>query len=183
MHVATDNGPAPKPDGFDVITARRVAMVANGYRPITVKGKNPFIKGWQNTVATEQMVRAWERERSDYRNTGILTALTPAIDIDILVEDVADKIEALVRQRFGGKGQLPRRVGKAPKRAFLFRTDAPFKKLKLSLCAPGEKIPTKLDECTNGIEILGDGQQIVVHGVHPDKTPTLHLDRRRTVDG
>ena len=53
------------------------------------------------------------------------------------------------------------RIGKAPKRAVLFRTDVPFKKLTLALVAPDGDTRQK-------IEILGDGQQVVVHGIHPE---------------
>jgi hypothetical protein len=53
------------------------------------------------------------------------------------------------------------RYGRKPKAAILFRTDKPFKKVKLELVAPDGSTDQKL-------EFLGDGQQVVVHGVHPD---------------
>jgi hypothetical protein len=52
------------------------------------------------------------------------------------------------------------RIGRAPKRAILFRTIEPFAKIVANLVAPngsGEKI-----------EFLGAGQQVVVAGIHPD---------------
>jgi AAA domain len=51
------------------------------------------------------------------------------------------------------------RTGLAPKRALLFRTDTPFKKLDATYTSP--------DRRTHKIEVLGWGQQIVVHGIHP----------------
>jgi hypothetical protein len=52
------------------------------------------------------------------------------------------------------------RFGKAPKRALLLRTNEPFKKIVGLFTAP--------DGSEHKIEILGDGQQIVAHGIHPD---------------
>jgi AAA domain len=84
-----------------------------------------------------------------------------AKELIIEAAERADAVEALVRERFGNAAsRLMRRVGEAPKRAFLFRTNAPFSKLQQKLTAP--------DGSSHKIEILGDGQQVVVDGVHPD---------------
>ena len=149
-------------------TAVRLAMVKGGYQPIPLNGKRPLFDGWQNTVADDAMVRSWETSRPGDRNTGSLTRSVTAIDIDILDLKGVEIIDSLVRRRFAGKGKLLRRVGLAPKCAFLFRTDEPFKKLLLPIWAPGEPEPKELKDCKQRIEILGDGQQIVVHGIHPD---------------
>jgi hypothetical protein len=53
------------------------------------------------------------------------------------------------------------RTGRAPKRALLFRTDVPFKKISTPIFFSP-------DGCTHKVEILGWGQHIVVHGIHPD---------------
>ena len=76
-------------------------------------------------------------------------------------EPAAEAIEDLARERFEERGYFLVRIGKAPKRAVLFRTDVPFKKLTLALVAPDGGTRQK-------IEILGDGQQVVVHGIHPE---------------
>ena len=54
------------------------------------------------------------------------------------------------------------RIGRAPKRAIPFRTSEPFKKRKIIFAetTPGAGL--------EGIELLGDGQQFVAHGIHPD---------------
>jgi RecA-family ATPase len=52
------------------------------------------------------------------------------------------------------------RVGRAPRRAILLRTDEPFSKLKLDLITP--------QNTTEKVEVLADGQQLVLFGVHPD---------------
>jgi hypothetical protein len=77
-----------------------------------------------------------------------------------MVRDAAAAVEALAREWFGEHGDILVRFGKAPKRAVLLRTDEPFKKIVGLFTAP--------DGSEQKIEILADGQQIVVAGVHPD---------------
>jgi len=150
------------------ITAVRLATLERGYLPIPVNGKRPLFPEWQKTTATPEMIRGWERERPNDRSTGILTRIAPAIDIDILDAGGVEIVESVVRRHFADKGKLLRRVGKAPKCAFPFRAEEPFEKLLLGLWAPGEPEPKELKDCKHRIEILGDGQQMVVHGIHPD---------------
>ena len=94
-------------------------------------------------------------------NTGILCCFTPTLDIDILDADAAAAVEALVRERFEDGGHVLIRVGLPPKRAIPFRTQEPFKKITVPLIAPNGDTNQKL-------EFLGDGQQVVVDGIHPD---------------
>ena len=75
-------------------------------------------------------------------------------------QEAAEAVEALARDRFEEKGYILLRIGKAPKRAILFRTDAPFKKIQEFLISP--------DGSKEKIELLGDGQQLIVDGIHPD---------------
>jgi hypothetical protein len=92
-------------------------------------------------------------------NTGILCKFTPAIDLDITNPEAAAAVEQLAREQFEERGDVLVRFGKAPKRAILLRTDEPFKKITLPLIAPnGGSTDQK-------IEILGDGQQLVVAGI------------------
>jgi len=93
--------------------------------------------------------------------TGLLAKATPAIDIDILVPDAAGAVEQLVRDRFDEHGKILVRIGKAPKRAIPFWTDTPFKKITANLIAPDGL------KCQK-IEFLGDGQQFVAFGIHPE---------------
>jgi hypothetical protein len=52
------------------------------------------------------------------------------------------------------------RFGRSPKRSIPFRTAHPFRKLRIDFAAP--------DGSKHHIEILGDGQQVVSNGIHPD---------------
>jgi hypothetical protein len=158
---------------IDDATACRLAIVHHGYTPLCLYGKCPPIfgrnndrkglAGWQHLAnVTSSQIYMWARVWPDALNTGILTALTPAIDIDLLNELAAIDAEELVRERFEGQGRVLVRIGKPPKRAIPFRTDEPFPKITAALTRPGfEGLGEKL-------EFLCDRQQLVVHGIHPE---------------
>jgi len=142
------------------MTEIRHAMYQRGFSILPISGKRPPMDEWQKLCANSDAIALWPRLYPFAGNTGVHTRDTPAIDADIFNEEAAEAIEALARARFEEHGTFAVRVGLAPKRAFLFRADKPFHKLALKLVAPngkGEKI-----------EILGDGEQLVCHGVHPD---------------
>jgi hypothetical protein len=141
-------------------TADRKRLLAAGFMPLPCNGKAPPIAGWQDIVATGKLIDVWERRYPDATNTGVLTDISPAIDIDIMHPDAAAAVEALARERFEEHGHVLVRFGKAPKRAILLRTNEPFNKIARLFIAP--------DGSTQKIEILATGQQIVVAGIHPD---------------
>jgi hypothetical protein len=139
-------------------TAYRRRLLAAGYSPLPVNGKAPPVPGWQDIVATNDIISAWEDKYPDATNTGILTGNTPAIDIDVLDSDVADEVQQIAERLIGTSAV---RTGQAPKRAMLFRTDEPFDKISTPIfISPGGR--------AHKVEILGRGQQIVVDGIHPD---------------
>ena len=70
---------------------------------------------------------------------------------------MAEEIEALFESAIENSAV---RIGLPPKRAIPFRTDTPFKKMATQFIAPNGLL--------HKVEILGDGQQIVVNGIHPD---------------
>jgi hypothetical protein len=142
----------------------RVGIHKQGYDPIPLEGKRPGLRGWQkrNNQSPESIQR-WAGEYPNLLSTGILTATTPALDVDILDPEIADAAEQFVRQWVfdgGYKDPLLRRVGQWPKRAFLFKTESPFAKIRVPLVMRDGRRGDK-------IEFLCDGQQIVVHGTHP----------------
>ena len=91
----------------------------------------------------------------------MLTALAPVLDIDVKDAAAAESAEQLVRERFGDSGKILIRIGNAPKRAIPFQTAKPFDKISVDLVAPNGDTSQK-------IELMCDGQQVVVAGVHPD---------------
>jgi Bifunctional DNA primase/polymerase, N-terminal len=147
----------------------RLTLCQHGYTPVPLYGKTPPVfrknnsrKGmadWQrlDNVSREQ-IEMWGKTWPDAINTGILTRLTPTLDLDILNEEAARAVEDMVRERFEERGYVLTRIGLPPKRAMLFRTTEPFAKITVNfVSAKGEKI-----------EFMGDGQQIVADGIHPD---------------
>ena len=149
---------------MNIPTERRLKLLKAGFCPIPLRGKNPGMKhGWEwqkLSGANDEQIEMWGKVFTDATNTGILTKHNPAFDIDILHPEAAEAIGELVTERFEERGYVPVRIGKAPKRAILFRTNDPFPKINRPLTAP--------DGTEQKIEFLADGQQIVVHGIHPD---------------
>jgi hypothetical protein len=80
---------------------------------------------------------------------GVVCGNVVGVDIDVLRNRaLADRIAGLARKMLGDDSLV--RVGQAPKRLMVYRADKPFRGIK--------KHP---------IEILGEGQQFVIEGIHP----------------
>jgi hypothetical protein len=104
----------------------------------------------------ENAIRSWETEYPHLTNTGIRTARTPVVDIDIIDETA---VKAVLRL-FGHGQRILYRTGRAPKIAIPCRTSDPYPKKIHQYRAP--------DGSEHKIEILGDGQQMAAFGIHPD---------------
>ena len=134
----------------------RLALQANGYSPIPCQGKRPMLLGWQRMpqASADEMAR-WAGP-----NTGLLTANLATFDLDIPAEEIAEAAETIIKEWFDGRGKILVRFGAAPKRAIPFRTETPFPKMQATLAdAHGRSYK---------IEILGEGQQFIAFGQHPD---------------
>ena len=80
-------------------TALRLKLLANGYAPLPIEGKRPPLKGWQKKTETNAAeIELWEKVYPQATNTGILTQLTPTLDIDITNPEPAEAVEALARE-------------------------------------------------------------------------------------
>jgi hypothetical protein len=153
------------------VTARRLQLIEAGYCPIPLFGKVPptygknntrkGLVGWQKlTEVTPAQIDMWGKTWPDAGNTGILTRSMPTLDLDILNEEAVRTIEDHVRNRYEERGYILVRIGKAPKRAILFRTAEVFSKIVVNVVAPSGS--------SEKIEFLGDGQQVACFGTHPD---------------
>src|SRR5262249_5666781 len=153
------------------VTALRLRLLQAGYTPIPLYGKEPPVYGKNNSRQglagwqmlqniTREQIEMWAKTWPDARNTGVLTRKVPTLDLDIFNQEAAEACEDYVREQYEDRGQLLTRIGKAPKRAILFRTDEPFDKIVVNIVAPN----TNMEK----IEFLADGQQVVVDGIHPD---------------
>jgi Bifunctional DNA primase/polymerase, N-terminal len=144
------------------ITEFRLAMWRGGYLPLPCKGKIPEGKDWQKrTDTTEQEVRLWDRVWPYSLNTGCLTRNTPTLDVDVTDRDACRAVFEHIKVRFEGRGVILCRSGNVPKFAVPFRTGTPFKKFATKVVPHGGGKPAQF-------EFLGDGQQFVVDGIHPD---------------
>lgn len=161
-----------KPSGYLAKFGEKLIQRGYDIIPIRRGHKAPPGDNWQKTKATPKLLREWLDGPQKRSGVGVLTRRTPMVDLDILDEEVALAMERFVQERFG---PAPVRIGMAPKRGLVFRTDEPFAKINS---------PTFEDEwgdpnaATSGsgkpvghlrkVEILGDGQQFVAYHIHPD---------------
>jgi hypothetical protein len=142
-------------------TETRLQIFDNGFMPVVVNGKAAVMNNWTKKFETNAAeIELWGSLFENANNTGILAKFTPALDIDITDPDAAKAIEALAHEHFEERGDILVRIGLQPKRLIPLRTDEPFTKMGCALVAPDGK--------EHGIEILGDGQQWVARGIHPD---------------
>jgi hypothetical protein len=129
----------------------------NGYPLVRVRSRDkvPVVLGWQNGEADELLLKVTE----DAANTGLICSGFRIVDVDIDDFEIASKIAGLVRDHLP-VGALVRRRAASPRFALVFRAEG--KPKKKSVCGAAGKV-----------EILGDGQQLVVDGIHPSGSP-LH---------
>jgi hypothetical protein len=141
-------------------TDLRLALREHGFFPLPLIGKKPVLQNWSSKFdSNSDEIALWERLYGSATNTGILTKPTPALDADVTHPEAAEAIEALILDRFADIALVPTRVGQPPKRIFLFRAAQPITKITRVLISP--------DGGEERIELLGDGQQVVVVGIHP----------------
>jgi hypothetical protein len=151
----------------------RLSLHNAGYKPVPVTstdnqlpgsskaGKAVLLPNWQNVckAATAEEISNWSQSYPHWTNTGLLCGELVGIDIDVNDEALAIEIEALARKHLGQDALC--RVGQPPKRILAFRTNVPFKKQTTDLF----KLPNGL---TGQVEVLGEGQQFVAFGDHPN---------------
>lgn len=135
-------------------------LIDNGYSivPIAVGKKAPGFDNWSKARSNKPQLEEWITSGHRQSGVGILTKHTPAVDIDVRNEEIALEAEAKAREIFG---DAPLRIGMAPKRLLVFRTEAPFRKMR------SNKYEDEWGDM-HQIEILGDGQQFVAYHTHPD---------------
>ncbi|HFH4279274.1 TPA: DUF5906 domain-containing protein [Pseudomonas aeruginosa] len=135
-------------------------LIDHGYNivPIAPGKKAPGFDDWQKTRASQAQLARWMDSGLENHGVGILAAHTPAVDIDVLDDELADLLEEWCHENLG---RAPVRIGLPPKRLLLYRTDEPFRKITSK---------TYLNEWQERcrIEILGDGQQFVAFHKHPE---------------
>jgi hypothetical protein len=156
--------------GCDQLTALRLKLLANGYKPVPISGpdmrimsagKRPVMEDWRRVCAgaDEAEVRQWPILEPGCTNTGLLCGELVGADLDIPVLELAERIEALAVTILG---HTPlRRIGRPPKVLLAYQTRTPLSKIQTPelFLSDGTKMQ---------VEILGTGQQFVGYGIHPD---------------
>lgn len=144
------------PQTFDPLAP---ALAANFYRPVPLRPgqKNPIPNRWQDYVFATGDEKKWAGA-----GVGLLTGEIVAIDVDILDGALADLVSEVITRRLG---PAPMRVGRWPKRLFIYRTPAPFTKKATRTY----RLASDPDDAKgHRIEALAQGQQFVAFGIHPD---------------
>ena len=153
----------------------RLALRRNGYRPVPVAGKRPWLKNWQRVCATadEGEIERWSSAFPTCTNTGVLCGDTVGVDIDITDETLAASVEALAREVLGPTPL--KRIGRAPKLLLAFRAEQPFAKVQT---------PELIlhDGTVVRVEVLATGQQFVGFGIHPDTKRDYFWPARSPLD-
>ena len=139
-------------------TEARLRLLEFGYEPTPDTGKQTFLPGWQSRQITSKEICGWPTKFPNANNTGIRTTVSPAVDIDVLDQTVADAIERTVPPSL-------RRIGMAPKRLLIYRCDAPFSSLATPKFKPYPEAPK---EEWSQVEILAARKKFTAFGTHPD---------------
>jgi hypothetical protein len=134
-------------------------LIERGYNIIPIRRgcKAPLgVPGWQNIRANLNKLGQWIAQ--EYEGVGVLCGNNPAVDIDVLDENVSAQMVDWVSTEYPG-GLI--RVGRAPKTLLAYRTDSPFRKVRSATYESP-------DGNNHAVEILSDGQQYVAFAEHPD---------------
>jgi len=128
--------------------------------PIKNKSKAPLVSNWNDLEVTKEKVSSWAGRGA--MGVGLRTRRFPCIDIDVPYQSLAIKISEYARERLGL--EPPIRIGQEPKMLLVCRSDKPFRKIMSAAFTN----PLDLSCKPFKVEILGDGQQAVLFGTHPD---------------
>jgi predicted P-loop ATPase len=155
------------------VTATRLQMHRNGYHPVPVigahiktksAGKRPNMKAWESVCLTadEPMIESWQRRQGECTNSGMLCGILSGVDIDVLRPDLSASINAKAIEMLGPTPL--NRIGLAPKTLLCYRLARAIGKLT----TPALFFTDDADEKATKVEVMGDGQQVVAFGIHPD---------------
>lgn len=119
--------------------------------------------GWQQYLYNPATDKELERWSGWYDNQpeqiGILTGDVVAIDIDITDEAFAKETQQLAADMLGDTPFI--RFGKYPKLIMVYRSATRFRKILSNTYADASNVEHQ-------IEVLGEGQQFVSYGIHPN---------------
>ena len=127
-------------------------------QPLKNPGKQPRGAGWQQWAGRDSPEAAVTAPHHRALNTGVLCGPVVAPDIDVPVQELADRIVYLFEERCGLTPLA--RIGKAPKILLCYRVECPFSKIQTPELSLSDGTMVR-------VEVLAKGQQFVADGVHP----------------
>ena len=152
------------------------AVLRNGYEIIPIKPgtKRPPFDQWEDVRCTPKQLQRWiDNGRADH-GIGVLTRLTPLVDIDCRDPQIVAKLISY-SENLLGRGL--ERVGLAPKTGLLYRCAEPFKKVSSrTFVKSADDVADKTK--WHKLEVLGDGQQFVAYAIHPDTGQPYRWDEK-----
>jgi hypothetical protein len=148
--------PGAKLGSKSAVDSSQVGKVPGRFEPHSqlwygLTGAWPTMGLSDNMAVTAQ---SWPTE-----NVGLRAENWPAVDVDVASEHVRDLVEGLVNFHLG---HAPVRVrAGAPRALLVFRKigDEPIRKMRL--------VFKDTEGLAHAVEILGAGQQYLIHGTHP----------------
>lgn len=126
---------------------------------------------WQKIVVTPAQAKKWIADPS-MTGVGVLTATTPAIDIDLYEADAVEMVLNYLTEKGLYDWESIKRTGENPKVLIPYRLedgDDGFRKIQSS-------VYKSENSDKNKIEILGIGQQFVAYHIHPDIDQPYHYN-------
>ncbi|MFQ0815739.1 hypothetical protein AVM02_07455 [Brucella anthropi] len=132
--------------------------------------KVPIFADWETHKVTDRDIDRWDMQQN---NVGLRTGYFPTFDIDINIPALVSAVETILEDSIGSTRVLRLRRDSAAnriyeKRAIIYRLDPfepKFRKMRVSAkTQSGEDI---------AVELLADGQQVVILGKHPDGSEYL----------
>ena len=141
---------------IDELSCFRFRLLENGYEPIPIQGKRPWIAGWTSgDIDLERIVRETILHL-DHRSTGLRTGKLVGVDIDLRNDEHADIIRQVVEDTIGPT-PFHRRGSKGAMLCYR-KAGTPIGKIVIRDPAAD----------TTLFEIFGQGGQFVAYGIHPD---------------
>lgn len=148
---------------LDCARSLRSRLVAEGYYPVAIGNNEKWPTGQTGWQVPSELCPALTPDL-DHLNTGIHTRGSRAIDIDC--DDPADAVAVgTLAVRMLGVGAPVRYRQGASRLLFLYRSAEADPPKKLKITGAGH---SKDANFSRAVEVLGDGQQVFVHGVHPE---------------
>lgn len=145
--------------------------------PVAPRDKRPTVPDWPNYVASPSDIDQWIESGS---SVGILGARHPVIDVDI----THPRLNSIIRAVLDDLLNKPLfRVGRAPRAAVICRTAQPFSKIRLAVIQPNGAPSQNDDGKPACVEVLGNGQQAVISGLHPKTDKPYFYERENQRGG